>query len=87
MDPISAVSFVGTILQFIDFSSKLIIGTYEIYKSTEGTTSELADVSTVIRDLNILTDELGPDISGNTKHERALKSLQRNVRSSLQTSL
>jgi hypothetical protein len=40
MDPISALSLSAAILQFIDFGSKIIVATYSIYQSTDGTTRE-----------------------------------------------
>jgi hypothetical protein len=51
MDPLTAVSLAGTILQFIDFSSKLVAGTYEIDRSVSGATAENEDITTVISDL------------------------------------
>ncbi|KAL2848780.1 hypothetical protein BJX68DRAFT_238656 [Aspergillus pseudodeflectus] len=75
MDPLTAVSLAGTILQFIDFSSKLVAGTYEIYRSASGTTAENEDIATVIADLKEVTVELDVDITGRGKHEKALKAL------------
>jgi hypothetical protein len=40
MDPISALSLSAAILQFVDFGSKIIVATYSIYQSTDGTTRE-----------------------------------------------
>ncbi|KAJ0415319.1 hypothetical protein BJY00DRAFT_266622 [Aspergillus carlsbadensis] len=75
MDPLTAVSLAGTILQFIDFSSKLVAGTYEIYRSASGATAENEDITTVITDLKEVTLELDADIVGRGKHEKALKAL------------
>ncbi|KAL2815396.1 hypothetical protein BDW59DRAFT_153888 [Aspergillus cavernicola] len=75
MDPISAVSFAGMILQFIDFASKLVVGTYEVYRSTGGTTAENVHITAIVNNLNIVTGEMDSDILGNTKHEKALKVL------------
>jgi hypothetical protein len=38
MDPVSALSIVTAILQFVDFSTKLLGGVWEIYYSTAGAT-------------------------------------------------
>ena len=75
MDPLSAIGLAGTILQFVDFSSNLIAGTYEVYKSAEGTTAENADISAIVGDLYLLSDDLDFDLLGSTKHEKALKIL------------
>ncbi|KAL3443588.1 hypothetical protein BJX65DRAFT_311748 [Aspergillus insuetus] len=75
MEPLTAVSLAGTILQFIDFSSKLVAGTYEVYRSASGATAENEDITTVISDLKEVTSELDVDIPGRGKHEKALKAL------------
>jgi hypothetical protein len=75
MDPITAVGFAASILQFIDFSWGLIAGTYEVYKSATGTTFENAHISTVVDDLERVTDGLISDFEGKTKHEKELCKL------------
>ena len=78
MDPVTAVSFAASILTFIDFSWNLIAGTYEVCKSTTGTTSENGCISTVIDDLQDITEALTTDIEGKTKHEKDLCKLADN---------
>lgn len=73
MDPITAVGFAASILNFIDFSHKLISGTLEVIKS--GSTSENAHVSVVINDLHAVTKELDKCPPGNSKHDEALNTL------------
>ncbi|KAH6714421.1 hypothetical protein BKA61DRAFT_359607 [Leptodontidium sp. MPI-SDFR-AT-0119] len=75
MDPITAVGFAASILQFIDFSWGVITGTYEIYKSTTGSTHENAHISTVVDDLERATDGLISDVEGKTKNEKELCKL------------
>jgi hypothetical protein len=75
MDPITAVGFAASILQFIEFSWGVITGTYEVYKSTTGTTHENAHISTVVKDLERATDRLISDVEGKTKNERELCKL------------
>lgn len=36
MDPLTALSAAGTIIQFVDFGSKLLSGTVELYRSSVG---------------------------------------------------
>ena len=78
MDPVTAVGFAASILTFVDFSWDLIKGTYEVYKSTTGTTSENASISAVINDLEEVTEGLIFDTEGKTKHEKALCKLAEN---------
>jgi hypothetical protein len=75
MDPITAVGFAASILNFIDFSWNLVSGTYEVYKSTTGTTSDNAHISTVLDDLEATTEGLAYDIEGKTNHEKNLCKL------------
>jgi hypothetical protein len=75
MDPLAAVSLAGTILQFIDFSSKLVARTYEVYRSASGATTANEDITTVISDLKEVTLDLDVDLPGRGKHEKALKAL------------
>ena len=75
MDPITAVGFAASILQFIEFSWGVITGTYEVYKSTTGTTHENAHISTVVNDLERATDGLISDVEGKTKNEKELCNL------------
>ena len=78
MDPVRAISFASSILTFIDFSWNLITGAREVYKSTAGTTSENAHISTVIDDLQDITEALTADVEGKTKHEKGLCKLADN---------
>ncbi|KAL4911127.1 hypothetical protein BDW74DRAFT_172582 [Aspergillus multicolor] len=75
MDAISALSFAAVILQFIDFSSKLVASTYEVYSSASGTTIENVHIARIVTDLQDATGDMDVDIVRNTKHERALKDL------------
>lgn len=45
MDPLSALSLAGTIVQFVDFSCKLISQTRKAYKSTTGLPDDVVCVS------------------------------------------
>jgi hypothetical protein len=75
MDPITAVGFAAGILQFIEFSWGVITGTYEVYKSTTGTTHKNVHISTVVNDLERASDSLISDVEGKTKNERELCKL------------
>jgi hypothetical protein len=56
----------------------VVTGTYEVYKSTTGTTLENAHINTVIEDLEKVTDGLISDLEGKTKHEKELCNLADN---------
>ena len=75
MDPITALGLASNILTFVDFATKIITGTYEVYKSATGTTDENAHIDTIIGDLREAADGLDSDLVGRTKHERALQEL------------
>jgi len=78
MDPITAVGFAASILTFIDFSWGLITGACEVYKSTTGTTLENAHISTIIEDLERVTEGLISDVEGRSSHEKELCKLADN---------
>ena len=75
MDPVTAVGFAASILTFIDFSWSLISGTYEVYKSTTGTTSDNAHISTILEDLEAVTEGMAYDVEGKTKYEKNMCKL------------
>jgi hypothetical protein len=75
MDPITAIGFASSILTFVEFSWNLISGTCEIYTSPNGSTSENAHISHVIKDFRKVTHGLDSDFEGNSRHEKALHKL------------
>lgn len=55
MDPLSALSIATSVAQFVDFTSKLVTGSYKIYKSASGASpahSELRILTENLIDLN-----------------------------------
>jgi len=75
MDPVSAINFAATILTVVDFSWNLISGSYKIYQSTTGTTTDHAQISTVLNDLQTITKSLRSNVKGNNAHVKDLKKL------------
>jgi len=76
MDPLTAFSVAGTVIQFVDFSSKLLLGAHGLYKSTSGVLTanqelELVtnDLRGAIRKLGILATQSGP---GQDEEDRKL---------------
>ena len=60
MDPLSALGLAGNVMTFIDFASRLINGSLELYHSTDGATASHRVLEDVTRDLGDLCDSLTP---------------------------
>ncbi|PMD47068.1 hypothetical protein L207DRAFT_448582 [Hyaloscypha variabilis F] len=73
MDPITAVGFAASILNFVDFSWTLIKGSYEVYEL--GIASDNMRITSVLSDLEGITKSLQSDVKGNSPHVKDLKSL------------
>jgi hypothetical protein len=58
LDPLSAASLAGTIVQFVDFSSKLLSHGRELYKSASGKLTMDEELELVIADLKALVDKV-----------------------------
>ncbi|TVY75950.1 hypothetical protein LSUE1_G006018 [Lachnellula suecica] len=77
LDPLTAISLAGTIVQFLDFSSKVISKTRQLTKSASGTTEEVLNVEHVTRDLLNLSQNLrdGNPSESNHHDDQKLKAL------------
>lgn len=75
MDPVSAVSFAATILTFVDFSWNLVKGSYQVYQSATGTATDDSRLSTILADLEKVTDTLQHNVTGNSPHLEDLRQL------------
>jgi hypothetical protein len=58
MDPLTAFSLAGTIVQFVDFGSKLYSKSLELYKSTTGALTANNQLELIISEFTILNDKL-----------------------------
>ena len=58
MEPLAIIGLVGNIVQFVDFSSKLISKSIELYRSADGTLIENTAVEAATAHLLILNDKL-----------------------------
>ncbi|KAH8802965.1 hypothetical protein F5884DRAFT_684142 [Xylogone sp. PMI_703] len=58
MEPLTALSFAGTIIQFVDFGTKLLSKTSELYKSSVGTLQTNDELELVTTDLRGLVTKL-----------------------------
>jgi hypothetical protein len=73
METLAAIGLVGNIVQFVDFSQKLISNSIQLYHSYDGALAENIDVETVTNDLLILNKKLKDDAT--TVGDGALQSL------------
>ena len=51
MDPLSAVSLAGNIIQFVEFGSSLVHGSLDLYSSTDGASSVNSELELLAEDL------------------------------------
>jgi hypothetical protein len=72
MDPITAVSLVGAIVQFVDFSSKILSKTTELYRSSRSALAENVDIETITADLAKLNTRLKQSITASDRDLQAL---------------
>lgn len=75
MDPLTVISLASSLITFVDFASKIVKGTYEVYSSTTGTSADNAHINRIIVDLQDVAADLDTDTIGKSKQERAMKDL------------
>lgn len=80
LDPLTAISLAGNIVQFVDSSGKIISKTRELTKSSHGTTQEAYNAEIVIRDLLRLSEQLKDGVRAasatpHTEDDKALEDL------------
>lgn len=59
MDPLSALGVASNIIQIVDFSSRIISRSHEIYKSVDGRSKEHAVLDDAAKNLRELSSDLG----------------------------
>lgn len=77
MDPATAIGHASSIIAFIDLSWELVAGTWEIYRSLDGTSDEHARLEDVMEDLETLSQSLQAPILVKTKAEKNIIRLAR----------
>jgi hypothetical protein len=76
MDPITALGFAANILQFIDFSAKVVGATIEIYESASGRTTDTQNSDAIATEMRLFATKLQPpDQTQLTGEERSLCKL------------
>lgn len=65
--PFTELGVAGNIVQFLDFSIKLVVRGNELYKSADGSLGSLIEVEIVYRDLSNLSSTLKLPVAGDPK--------------------
>ena len=58
MDPFSALGLASNVIQFVDFGSRLLSKSQELYKSADGVTNVNRDLETITKDLTRVCSSL-----------------------------
>ncbi len=72
MEALAAVSLVGTVVQLVEFATKLTSKTAELHRSRDGVLIENADVESITKDLVELSDRLKATTEGTIPRLAAL---------------
>jgi hypothetical protein len=83
MDPISALAVASSILQVVDFSTKIVSKTYEYSKSVSGSLASYSEVESLTKDLfsankgltTALEEKATENVQTLSNDERALQTL------------
>lgn len=76
MEPFAALSLAAGIVQFVDFSSRLIHSAKEIHQSANGITEESKSLESVVKEMRSLSLRLDPPVTGEQgDDEKALRRL------------
>lgn len=67
MDPLTAFSVAGTVIQFVDFGTKLLSGANEFYKAPSGALAANVQLELVTSDLYSVLSRLGNFSNASTK--------------------
>jgi len=68
LDPFSALGLAGNIVQFVDFSAKLVSGGVELYRSADGALPKNAELKATVTDLSSITRKLQTHDQGSPQH-------------------
>jgi hypothetical protein len=63
METLATIGLIGNIVQFVDFSEKLVSKSIELYHSYDDALAENIDIETATKNLLILNDKLKNDIT------------------------
>jgi len=80
MDPLSAISLAGNIIQFVHFGGRLLSNARELYSSSVGELTINEEITLITTDLGILLKQLKESVClnpVNQENEGGMKSLER----------
>jgi hypothetical protein len=66
MDPLSALSLAGTVVQFVDFGCKLLAEGRQIYQSSSGRLNTNEEIELITNDLQTLVKKLRDSFAAQT---------------------
>lgn len=66
MEPLSALAVATSIVQFIDFSSKIVSGSRELYKSSNGLSSDHTDLLVITTNLSKLSESFSRPVQSSS---------------------
>lgn len=78
MEPLSGLAIATSAVQFVDFTSKILAGSRELYKSSTGLSKDHAELHVATKTLLNLTQTIGRPLDSNG-HEAELQVLCQNV--------
>jgi hypothetical protein len=58
LDPLTALSVAGTVVQFVDYTGKILEKGAEVYRSLDGALVENLEIQSIVEDLLYLNDKL-----------------------------
>lgn len=58
MEPLTAISVAAAVVQFVDFGSRLLRDTVEVYRSPTGQSRDTLNIASISRELSALGDEV-----------------------------
>lgn len=61
MESLAVIGLIGNVVQFVDFSGKLISRSTELYHSLDGALAENVDIETTTKHLTVLSKKLKDD--------------------------
>ena len=76
MDPLTALSTAGTLVQFVDFALKVLTTGHQLYKLSTGPVSANEELKCVARDVSALAKRLN-HVQPASQNEPALEDLSR----------
>jgi hypothetical protein len=77
LDPLTALSLAGTVVQFVDFSTKLVTKTYELHKSKSGCLRVNEELEEVSLSLKMLALKLKRPLALGDEQDADAKALEK----------